>query len=258
MGFSVADRVKERTTTTGVGSVTLNGDYIDGFQPFVSGIADGETTFYVIDEPIVNNNDIWEVGVGTFSSGTLSRDVVFSSSNNGQKIDLNGSGVVSITYPAERSVYLNDALNTVAGSGLLFINDQAKVLDTHDGDLYWNNVKLTNDNEFLYVSGIANYASGAFESLGFEDYQNIDSDYILSSTNTLIFADSSNSEINVYMPLASGIGGKEIKIKWIDGANPIRIIASGTETIDGQSSIYMYQKYQSTTLSSNNTNWFIT
>lgn len=166
MGFSVADRVKERTTTTGVGAVTLNGDYIDGFQPFSSGIANGETTFYVIDEPVVNNADTWEVGVGTFISGTLTRDIILSSSSNGEKINLNGSGVISITYPAERSVYLNDSLNTVAGSGVLFTNDSSKILNTQNDHLYWNNIKLTDNNETVYVSGIATYASGTVVSLG--------------------------------------------------------------------------------------------
>lgn len=300
MGFSVADRVKEKTTTTGVGSVTLNGDYIDGFQPFASGIADGETTFYVIDEPVLNNDDIWEVGFGTFVSGTLSRDIVFSSSNSGQKIDLRGSGVVSITYPAERSVYLDNNLNTIAASGLLFTNDPEKILDTQNGDLYWNDKLLSyesnntyvsgiavyasglaeenqsdnihisgvsyfasgqsinNYNDIVYVSGIAAYASGAIENLRFSEYQNINSDTILSDLDTLIFVDSTDSEINVYMPLASGIGGKQMKIKRAAGNNLVTIHASGSETIDGQTKYTMQYLYQSYTLVSNNTNWFIT
>lgn len=258
MGFSVADRVKEKTTTTGVGSIALTGDYIDGFQPFSSGISSGETTFYVIDEPVLNNSDHWEVGVGTFVNGSLTRDVILSSSNNGQKINLSGSGIVSITYPAERSVYLDNALNTVAGSGVSFVNDPTKVLNTQNNGLYWDGKKLGYESSDIYISGIATYASGAFQNIGFSEYKNVTSDLVLNDIDDLIFVDSTDSEINVYMPLASGIGGKQIKIKWADGTNPINIIASGTETIDGQNSISMYQKYQATTLSSNNTNWFIT
>ena len=75
MAFVVKDRVKETTTTTGTGTITLAGA-VDGFQAF-SAIGDGNTTYYAIA-----GGTEFEVGIGTYTSSgtTLSRDTVISSS----------------------------------------------------------------------------------------------------------------------------------------------------------------------------------
>jgi hypothetical protein len=102
MALVLKDRVKETTTTTGTGTVTLAGA-VTGFQAF-SVIGDGNTTFYTIAEQ--SGND-FEVGVGTYtlSGTTLSRDVVLSSSNSGSLVNFSaGSKDVFVTYPAERAL----------------------------------------------------------------------------------------------------------------------------------------------------------
>ena len=45
MAFAVADRVRETTTTTGTGTLNLDGA-VSGFRTFVSGIGDGNVTYY--------------------------------------------------------------------------------------------------------------------------------------------------------------------------------------------------------------------
>ena len=109
MALIVKDRVKEVTTTTGTGTVTLAGAST-GFQSF-SVIGDGNTTFYTL----VSGND-WEVGVGTYtlSGTTLSRDLVLESSNAGSAITLAGTSDVFCTYPAERAVYRDSTDTGVA------------------------------------------------------------------------------------------------------------------------------------------------
>ena len=101
----------------------------------------------------------WEVGYGIYTSNTIVRDTIISSSNNDNAINLTGSSFVSLTYPSERSVYLNESLNTVAGSGLVFTNDST-VLSNNNGDLYWGGVELGDKEIAIYASGIAAYASG--------------------------------------------------------------------------------------------------
>ena len=78
MALIVKDRVKETTTTTGTGTVTLAGAE-DGFQSFAA-IGNGNTTYYAI-----TSDDDYEVGLGTYTSSctTLSRDIVLESSNSG-------------------------------------------------------------------------------------------------------------------------------------------------------------------------------
>ena len=92
------DRVKETTTTTGTGAVTLAGA-ASGYQAF-SVVGDGKQTPYCIDD----TNGAWEVGVGTYtlSGTTLSRDVVLSSSNSGALVNFaTGTKIVFLPTPAD-------------------------------------------------------------------------------------------------------------------------------------------------------------
>jgi len=152
MAFNVADRVKERVTTSGIGDVSLEGNAASGFQSFGSALNNGDYTFYVLEE-----YDLWEVGYGRYLNDTLQRTTIFTSSASGDPINLGGSGTVSITYPAERSVYLNEDLNAVVGSGLIFTNSSQK-LNTTSSNLYWDSNKLGYDSDIVYVSGIAMYS----------------------------------------------------------------------------------------------------
>ena len=114
MALVVKDRVKQQTTTTGTGTLTLSGSYT-GFDTF-SQIGDGNTTYYVITDDTTGD---WEVGLGTYTAAgtTLSRDTILASSNAGSAVDLAaGTKVVFCGYPAGKSVYL-DASGNLGISG---------------------------------------------------------------------------------------------------------------------------------------------
>jgi hypothetical protein len=115
MALIVKDRVKETTTTTGTGTVTLAGA-VTGFQSF-SVIGDGNTTYYAI---VLGAE--WEVGIGTYTASgtTLSRDVVLESSNSGSLVNFGGGAKdVFVTYPAERSMYVDGSTITPAVAATL-------------------------------------------------------------------------------------------------------------------------------------------
>ena len=106
MALVLKDRVKETSTTTGTGTLTLAGAST-GFQSF-SAIGDGNTTYYAI---VDSSSGAWEVGLGTYTaSGTLlSRDTVLESSTGGAKVSFAaGAKDVFVTYPAEKAVTLDD------------------------------------------------------------------------------------------------------------------------------------------------------
>jgi hypothetical protein len=114
MALVIADRVRETTTTTGTGTITLLGA-VTGFQSFSAGIGNGNSTYYTISDNVTNQ---WEVGIGTYTAAgsTLSRDTVLSSSSSGSLVNFStGTADVFVTYPSERAVYVSGT-DIVAGS----------------------------------------------------------------------------------------------------------------------------------------------
>ena len=105
MAFVIKDRVKETTTTTGTGTVTLLGA-VSGFEAF-SAIGNTNTTYYAI---VHQSADEWEVGIGTYTASgtTLARTTVLSSTNSDAAVDFAaGTKDVFVTYPADKAVYVS-------------------------------------------------------------------------------------------------------------------------------------------------------
>ena len=116
MALVVKDRVKESTTTTGTGTITLAGAATD-YQSFAA-IGDGNTTYYTIQ---LGTSDEWEVGLGTYTASgtTLSRDTVLSSSNAGSLVNFSaGEKDVFVVYPADKAIY-GDANGNVTVDGFI-------------------------------------------------------------------------------------------------------------------------------------------
>lgn len=338
MPLKLANRVKETSSTSGSGVITFGGTS-SSYQSFSSFLSSGDTTYYTI----VNASN-WEVGIGTYGNNTLSRDIILSSSNSNQALDLSGSSSVFIAYPSEKSVYRDANDQVIVGSSGIIIESGVpsninNVLYNVGGTLYFNGSDLIginsliedtspqlggdldlNNNDIIgtgniNINGTINANSGVYNdvnitgliytpsigqgvdntvvilnsdnylktdeidsrvwgntladtgdiasvsgyalSLFTKSYQNITSDSTLSIQDDYVFVDSTSNEININMPIASGNGGREIKIKRIAGDNLVNVNASGLGNIDGQFSYTMYHLYQSITLISNNSNWFI-
>lgn len=105
--FVINDRVKQTTTTTGTGTISLSGTET-GFETFVAGIGDGVQTYYAI---VHDGTSDFEVGTGTVTDAgtdTLSRPsnaTVISSSNSDNLVDFGaGSKTVFCTLPAKKTI----------------------------------------------------------------------------------------------------------------------------------------------------------
>jgi hypothetical protein len=126
MPLVLKDRVKETSTTTGTGALTLGGA-ASGFQSF-SVIGDGNSTYYAIVDSTAGT---WEVGIGTYTSSgtTLARNAVLESSNSGNLVNFGaGAKDVFVTYPAEQAVVTNEAqvlTNKTVTDSTFFIQDEA-------------------------------------------------------------------------------------------------------------------------------------
>ena len=107
MALVINDRVKETSTTTGTGDITLAGVAAgQGNVTFNSGIGTGNTTYYCIFQ---QGSSSFEIGLGTLSgSTTLERTTVINnSSGNTSKISFSGTLDVFVTMPAAKTVYLD-------------------------------------------------------------------------------------------------------------------------------------------------------
>lgn len=110
----VADRVKETSTTTGTGNVTLAGA-VTQFQTFNTAFGTNVYFYYCI---VDGNGTAWEVGRGYLSaSTTLVRSVVLASTNSNAAINL--------------SANTHTVFNTISADLIEDIN--GKILSTSQG-----------------------------------------------------------------------------------------------------------------------------
>lgn len=161
MPLKIANRVKESSLTTGYDTLVLRGA-LAGYQGFGSVLTDGDFTYYTIV-----NQDQWEVGVGTYSSNTLSRDTILSSSNSDSKINLSGQSFVFIAYPSEKSVYQDTNGQVVVGDAGIILDSGTPPATTNtlyniNGGLYFNGIQVALNgpaNQVVYYDSSTNPAS---------------------------------------------------------------------------------------------------
>ena len=119
-----SDRVKETASVSGGGAYTLGGA-VAGHRGFVSGLGDGARCAYCAEL-----GASWEVGVGTLSGGSLSRERILSSSNGG----------ASVAWPDGSTVYIfcvapADVLQSNTSRGIII--NTTGTLQTMTGVARW-------------------------------------------------------------------------------------------------------------------------
>ena len=133
MALVLDDRVKETSTTTGTGTLDLSGA-VSGFQTFVAGVGNGNTTYYAI---VNRDEDEWETGLGTVtdaSTDTLARTTVIASSNSDSAVNFSsGTKDVFVTLPASKVANLDSNNNLTIGAGAAGV-DYTLTFDGADSD----------------------------------------------------------------------------------------------------------------------------
>jgi hypothetical protein len=223
MALILKDRVKETSSSSGTGSVTLGGAF-PGYQTFDAVIATGSTVYYTIHNLTAGDDDEFEVGVGTFTSpATLSRDTVLSSSAGGTtKVNFT-SGVsgleVFITQPAEEAIYLNQATGKVEVGG----NGTNTVAFTNvTSDLFTGNASA------ISAINASNVSSGTLDNARTTASSS-------NGANTIVLRDASgNFTANIITAngsAISAINASNISSGTIDNARTTAASANGASTI---------------------------
>lgn len=226
--FVLADRVKQTSITNGVGDVVFNA-VLPSYQSFADAIGDGNNTFYAIE-----TTTEFEIGIGTYSlsSNSLSRDVVLSSSNNDQKINLSGASIVFVTYPANSHFLLNSS-----GYGVSFASN-------------YSGIKFPDGT-------VQNTAATTSVSKRVRDYNTIFSDTTINDDYDIVLVDCSSQEVEVTMPTASSVTGYTFTFKKISGDNDCIILPQSGDSIDSQNSFTIHHVNTSISLYSNGSNWYL-
>jgi hypothetical protein len=120
MALIIKDRVKETTTTTGTGTVTLVGAST-GFRSFAD-IGNANTTYYCI-----SGGSQFEVGIGTYTASgtTLSRDTVLSNSLGTTALINFSAGTkdVFVTYPSDKAILGTTSAVASTGTGSVVLSN---------------------------------------------------------------------------------------------------------------------------------------
>lgn len=160
MAHFVADRVKETSTTTGTGNLTLAGA-VSGFQAFSAVYANNDTFFYAIE-----NGSEWEVGYGTYVSATpaIARTTVIESSNSDS----------AVNFSAGTKVIWVDALAITQNYGAMRVTPSTNQNDYNPTNLKYCNVLRLNPSADIIITGL----QGGYEGRRIL-IQNVSTDYMV-------------------------------------------------------------------------------
>ena len=219
MSFVIADRVRETTTTTGTGTLSLDGAVV-GFQAFTA-VGNNNTTYYTIQ-----GTTEWEVGIGTYLANKLSRDTVLSSSNGGSKLLLTaGTKDVFVTLPAGKTVI------SVAGKvgEVTLSNTDISGLGTMSTQNA-NSVAITGGTINGTTIGATTASTGIFTTLTIND----NSTFGTSNSDTINFVGRINSDFDPATDNTYDLGrvGHEWRNLYIDGTANIDSLIADTADIN--------------------------
>ena len=202
MALIVADRVRENSTTTGTGTLTLSGSPL-GYQTFSSAVGNGNTTYYAISNPGVNE---WEVGIGTVGAGTLARNTVLASSTGTALVAFTaGNKDVFCTYPAEVSVFAGNT-QTLTNKTISGANNTLSNI----GNSSLSNSSLTVGSTNIALGGTATTLAG------------------LTSVSATTFTGALSGNANTATTATNIAGGAASQIPYQSAAGTTTFIANGT------------------------------
>jgi hypothetical protein len=226
--------------------------------------------------PIVNNDDgTWGDIIRQYLMKEHYNDDTDNAVNGGhQKVTIrpgtttaapltfNQTGANLLTTPADGSVeYASSAFYMTVGS----TRKRIAIYDDSSGatgDLYYrdssgNFVRLaagSNGSVLKVASGLPSWGTtnGTFTT-GTQT-----SNYTITNTDTVVFADATSANVTITLPTASGMTGYRFYIKRVDSsAHTVTISRSGSDTIDGAASFTLDLQYTAIGVISNGSNWYI-
>ena len=226
--------------------------------------------------PIVNSDDgVWGDIIRQFLMKEHYNDDTDNAANGGHKtVTIRAGTATSGTAPLK---FTSGTLMTTPEAGAMEFNNNflyftitsgtvRKKVALYDdasgatGDLYYRDssgvfVRLAagSDGKTLRVaSGLPAWSDATLATASKT------SNYTITGTDVVIFADATSGNVTVTLPTASSFTGYRFYVKRIDGSgNTCSIARSGSDTIDGGTSVSLAAQYTSLTIISDGSAWYI-
>jgi hypothetical protein len=155
------------------------------------------------------------------------------------------------------TLYFTITTGTVRKKVAIYDDSSGATGDTYYRDSSGNFVRLGIGSTGQVLKVISGLPAWGSTSSGFATGTKT-TNYTISSTDTVIFADATSGNVTITLPAASGLTGYRFYIKRIDSAsNTVTVARSGSDTIDGLTSLTLDLQYTALAVVSNGSAWYI-
>lgn len=203
------------------------------------------------DNPVNGGHQKITVRAGTATAGTA--PLKFTS---GTLLSSAEAGAVEFNTD---SLYFTITTGTVRKKVAIYDDSSGATGDTYYRDSSGNFVRLP-----IGAAGKTLRVSGGLPSWSDADNDPAvatgtkTSDYTISGTDVVIFADATSGNVTITLPAASSFAGYNFYVKRIDSSgNTCSVARSGSDTIDGSTSFLLDTQYFAVRVVSNGSNWFV-
>ena len=199
------------------------------------------------DNPVNGGHKTVTIRAGTATAG--SAPLKFSS---GTLLSAAEAGAVEFNTD---SLYFTITTGTVRKKIALYDDSSGATGDLYYRDSSSNFVRLaagSNGKTLRVSSGLPAWTDATLAT------STKTSNYTIAGTDVVIFADATSGNVTITLPTASANAGYRFYIKRIDGSgNSCAVTRSGSDTIDGQTSLSLALQYTSITVISDGCLWYI-
>lgn len=251
------------TTRNAGGGNVIKGNTVSGTQKMGILIYGTGTTFKNQADVIVGNKvrDPNSDSSNTFNSGSgVFRNAGIVLGYGG---GTNGGGdvIVGNSISDTRAVALMEYGIAITGTSVGSVTIDSPLVTNNtiyrhtgsDGIVIPNSGTLTNQKIFNNLGSTLNQGGQ------YTPYVSKTADYTATTADYVVVVDATAGVVTITLPTAVGRTGAQHVVKKVDSSNNIVTVdANGSETIDGGLTAVLTRQYESITLFSNGSNWYIT
>jgi hypothetical protein len=199
------------------------------------------------DNPVNGGHKTVTIRAGTATAGTAPLKLT-----SGTVLTAAEAGAVEFNTD---SLYFTITTGTVRKKVALYDDSSGAAGDTYYRDSSGNIVRLgagSNGKTLRVASGLPAWGDATFTT------STKTSNYTMAGTDVVVFADATSGNVTITLPTASSNSGYRFYVKRVDGSgNTCALARSGSDTIDGQTSVSLALQYTSITVVSSGTDWYI-